>query len=158
MSDEKTTRIYGPDGGTYTEGDCELFGRPDDECLHHTDKNEAIEEILDGWHPAPLEGTLEIAGFIHEEISIGHHADSALENLLEWLDEEYGNPDDYTRPSEKMKAAAQTFVKAVAEDYHVWACREVWSETIDVRAWVAKHRPDWLEQEKEHAGKDAGDL
>jgi len=52
-------------------------------------------------------------------------ADSALENLLDGLDETYGDPGgDYTNQSVVMKNAARAFVSDVVSAYHVWACEE----------------------------------
>jgi hypothetical protein len=54
----------------------------------------------------------------------------AVENLLESLDEEYGNmiDGDPTEPSKRMLRAAKVFVARVIRDYHVWTCEQVCAE------------------------------
>lgn len=68
-----------------------------------------------------------------------------LNDILEGLDEEYGNPEgDYTKPTDAMKKAQEVFLKVVAEEYSSWACAEVVEKTINAHEWIKKNRPDWL--------------
>ena len=76
-----------------------------------------------------------------------HHEDLAIEPLLASLDEEYGDPDgEPTIESEKMSTAVFVFIKAIIAEYEPWACEQVSSKMINVREWVDKNRPDWLEE------------
>lgn len=49
-------------------------------------------------------------------------AGQALETVLDLLDDEYGPDGDSTEPTPKMKAAAETFVRAVVDQYVPWMC------------------------------------
>jgi|AntAceMinimDraft_16_1070373.scaffolds.fasta_scaffold15810_3 hypothetical protein len=51
--------------------------------------------------------------------------ESALNYILERLDEEYSNPDgDYTNPTEAMKEAALAFGESVVGGYVPWMCEQ----------------------------------
>ena len=63
----------------------------------------------------------------YKRISTDHYAqsiaDRALEEALERLDEEYGNPDgDSFVPTETMKNAAYLFGSIVARRFVAWQC------------------------------------
>lgn len=48
-----------------------------------------------------------------------------LEDIIERLDEEYGDPDgDYTEPTEDMKKASLELAKVILRDYKSWMCEE----------------------------------
>jgi len=48
-----------------------------------------------------------------------------LENILERLDEEYGDPDgDYTEPTDSMKKASLELAKVIFKDYQSFMCEE----------------------------------
>lgn len=77
---------------------------------------------------------------------------NVLEQLLETLDEEYGNPEgcDWTQPTESMVAAEKVFVEAVLSEYQVWACeRSGTKHKIHGLEWVREHCPDWLAKDGE---------
>jgi hypothetical protein len=48
----------------------------------------------------------------------------ALDQLVDQIEEEYGDPEGYNQPdvTDAMKAAARAFVDAVLADYEMWAC------------------------------------
>lgn len=54
-----------------------------------------------------------------------------LEDLLERLDEDYGDRDGATQPTEGMKRAEKVFIDAVLSEYVPWQC-----EPIDGRVEV----------------------
>jgi len=59
--------------------------------------------------------------FTPREINID--AEWLLDYVLEYLDDEYGDPDgDYTKPSQKMIDAAQEFIKVIKSEYTPLAC------------------------------------
>lgn len=123
----------------------EFWDLPDAEWLYHTDKNDAIEAIIDSWHPKPIEGTFELCGYARMSIGPGYL--DVLGYVLERLDEEYGDPDGYTgtEPTQAMKDAEKAFIDTIVSEYFVWACEPIVTEQIDAMAWVKEHRPDWLE-------------
>ena len=50
-------------------------------------------------------------------------ANSILEDILENLDENYGDPDSNgTEPTENMKKASLELTKVLTKEYHVWMC------------------------------------
>lgn len=59
-------------------------------------------------------------------------ADCVIEDLLDRMDEEYGNPDgDLAVATPTMREAATTFVKTVMAEYTPWEC-EPTGEVIEV--------------------------
>jgi len=80
---------------------------------------------------------------------------NTVNDLLNKMDEEYGDPDGdrYSEPTEKMKQAEMEFIKVVLSEYVPWSCEQTCEEEIDVKGWVRKNRPDWLEPFDE-LGKD----
>jgi len=118
------------------------WGQRDANQLTYTDKDEAIEEILDGIDKFP--STIEICGYAEMRPNWAHYA--PLESMLDNLDEEYGDIDGgYTEPTPDMKKAEEAFMSVIAEEYKPGACEVITQETIDVAEWIKVHRPDWLE-------------
>ncbi len=132
------------------------------EILEHSDLGEAIGAYLDqlgdrGITPEAflkvLEdlGELEVFGYRRMEVTCsGGHC---LEDLLEHLDENYGDPNgDVAEATTKMNAAEETFLAAVIAEYKPWACEQFTSEKVDPVAWVRENCPEWLEPEKVDGG------
>lgn len=119
---------------------------PDQEHLRHTEPDEAIEAHLDDLEAMPE--TVTVHGFARmpvkkertERLAADH-----LELLLETLDEELGDPEFRTKPTEVMTAHARRFVTSVVEEYEVWACEKISEETVNSQQWAARYRPDWIE-------------
>ena len=64
---------------------------------------------------------------VYRRMDPSHHANKlaafVLEDLLNFLDEEYSDPDgSYTEPNDAMKGAADVFVSTVLGQYKVWSC------------------------------------
>jgi hypothetical protein len=118
----------------------------DTEILTHTDQDDAIECLLDGFDELP--DMLEIYGYTRMELpSTDSLTTHVLEEMLSRLDEDYGNPEDnHQEATDTMKEAAKAFVEIVKNEYVPWACEIVKHKTIDVQEWVKANRPDWLEQ------------
>jgi len=133
--------------------DRSYWGREEEEVLTNTDPDEAIEEILDAYGPGELEDH-EVTVIEYRPRGCVVDAESILENALERLDEEYGNPDgDYTKPTPAMTAAAEAFAKVLAAEYSVWACEPTGEKvTVNALAWVKEHRPDWLREASSASG------
>jgi hypothetical protein len=127
------------------------------ERLDHEDKDDAIEEYLDGLlgpHMtvaeviAALPEELEVFGYARMEATLPYHT-HPLEDLLLALDEEYGDPDGPDRePTPEMIEAEKAFLAVVLEEYQPWACEQVCTETVNTMEWVKTHRTDWLEEVK----------
>jgi hypothetical protein len=116
--------------------------------------DDAIEEALDfrlsttmtaAEVLAALPDEITVYGYSHQVLNPQRIGEHALDELLEYLDDEYGDPDGGSEePTDAMRAAAQAFAEAVVKDFVVWACDEVEQRVVDVEAWIRKHRPDWL--------------
>jgi len=120
-----------------------LWGSPDEERLEYADEDVAIEAILDGID-GPLPETITICGFARMEVDTLRL--NPLEDCLETLDEEYGDPDgEYSESTEAMKEAERVFLAAIKKEYTTWACEEVCRKEITVADWVKENRPDWLQ-------------
>jgi len=131
-----------------SERETAFWGFADDERLTHTDPDEVMEYWLDDAWPTPpedLPAELEVIGFAHIEPDPENCTGTPLERLLDYLDETYGDPDamDYTRPTEKMRAAELAFVRSVLDEYEVWQCEPVDRVTVNVAEWIAKNAPDY---------------
>jgi hypothetical protein len=88
-----------------------------------------------------FEWPLRILGYRRMKVGIWAErlAGRALETVLDRLDDEYGGDVDSTEPTPEMKAAAETFVRAVVDQYVPYAC-EPNGEVIEVtREEVEKH-------------------
>ena len=121
-----------------------LWGCEDCERLTIEDIDEAIEFELEDCDPLP--NTVEIWGYQPRTATLD--AKRLVYGVLEDLDAEYGGPDTRSDPTPAILEAAEAFAAAVLADYEVWSCEPVCVvEVRDVRGWVAKHRPDWLEGE-----------
>lgn len=118
----------------------DYWGLEDADRLYHDDKDEAIEAILEDMEPEPE--TIEICGFVTMEINVKGY--DPLEDILERLDEEYGDPDgDPTKPTEAMIEAEKAFLAVIEKEYTSYMCEIVCRETVNVNEWIKEHRPDW---------------
>ena len=109
-----------------------LYGFDGDEQLNDTDPDEVVREYLDdlyvldrGWAEcvSAVKWPLRVLEFRRMNATPGTLAESALDDVLAALDEEYGSSDaDPTKPTAKMKAAAETFIEEVLAEYAVLAC------------------------------------
>jgi len=116
------------------------------DTLYHTDCGDAIEAYLSDtpneWWPE----TLEVRGYARMTVTIKEG--SALDFVLEQLDEIYGGPDGPVEDAtEKMHEAEKEFLDVVAAEYTPWVCEPVEKVTVNVLEWVKKNRPEWLEEE-----------
>jgi hypothetical protein len=125
---------------------CTAWACNDPEQVTCESAEEAIEEALEG---AEFTGTLTLKGYVampvHYEPIYG-----PLAHTLERLDEDFGDPDgDGTTPTAAMLEAEKAFIAAVLAEYENHWLEDVYTEQVDVAAWVLANRPEWLEEEKE---------
>ena len=124
-----------------------IWDEPDREDLRFFSEDEAIEYILDDIDE-PLPEKITICGYAR--MSISTELFHPLENILDDLEEEYGNPwGDPFEPTEKMKEAERTFLEIVQQEYTPWACEEVCRKEIVVANWVKENAPEWLARTEE---------
>lgn len=118
-----------------------FWDTPDRENLRYSTESDAIEGILDDLEK-PFPEIIEIAGFARMVPSEGYFC--ILDDVLERLDEEFGDPDgDHFEPTPAMKEAEKAFVEVIRREYKPWMCEEVCRKTINVAEWIKQNRPDW---------------
>jgi hypothetical protein len=117
-----------------------------DEQLRHTTLDEAVEDYLVDIDWSDEEATVRVFGYARVQVSA--HVRTGLEDILEAIDEEYGDPKntrhirDMITP--RMGAAFEALVEAIEKDYEPWACEVVEERHVLVLAWVREHMPHWL--------------
>lgn len=121
--------------------------RDDAEDLHHFTRNEAIEAYLDDIDPEDREETITVYGYDHMIVPKPTMADAAdlVENWFENNWEEFQGEDGLDTPNSTAVAAHQ-FLTVLHRDFKPWSCEQVTSEEVNVAAWIAENRPDWLEK------------
>lgn len=116
----------------------EFWDHPDKDIIRYHTIEEFVEDILECF---PLHGcqgrpsSVLVHGYARMEISLA--AGSTLERVLEWLDEEYGDPDgsDNTEPTEEMIEAEKELHNAILRGYHSWACERVVEVVVNLTRW-----------------------
>jgi len=124
-----------------------FYGNVNEEILTYTEKDEAIERLIDSM-ASPIPKTLELVKY--RRVRIAEPKDSQVDDILvtvlEIIDENYGDPEEpYSEPNDEMRAAAVEFINKLQELYTPWACEIESSEVIDCEEWVKKNAPEWLE-------------
>jgi hypothetical protein len=134
-----------------------FWGLEDEEYLSCYTLDEVMERIFDECYPDPFPEKVTVCGYAREKIDPSILEDSLIGHALEYLDEEYGDPDGgYTEPTENMKKAERTFIEAILKEYESWTCKAVCKEEIIVADWIKKNHPEWLE-EKHYTEHICGD-
>lgn len=125
-----------------------VWGVNSPEILTAEERDVAIEEYLDGFSDRVFPPTLVVEGFAPRELTAREpDPRRLLADLLDQLDEEYGDPDgdgDSSKPTPAMVAAAEELAAVIRREYQPCLCEAVCREVVDVRSWLAEHRPDWL--------------
>lgn len=79
--------------------------------------------------------TWPIRVYVYRRVDVTRYAnlmaERTLEDALEWLDEENGDPENSTEPTEEMKKAAADFANVIVKEYVPWAC-EPTGQVIEV--------------------------
>jgi hypothetical protein len=115
MSNKK---FYGLEDQEHLDGDPESVVEKaiDDACQKAGESFQAIAERI--------EWPIKVCVYRRMELpSQERIAAQVLENVLEWLDDAYGDPEgSATKPTENMKAAANLLALAIRTEYEPWAC------------------------------------
>ncbi|MGI5065559.1 hypothetical protein [Treponema putidum] len=117
----------------------------DSERLYYTSVNEAVEEILRNLQEEEKEipSVLTLTGFVKMKPDVKSEAICVLYNFLHFLDCNFKNCDDVvTEPTERMKKAAEKFVREVLKDYEVSNYEPVCTKDVNIKQWIKRH-PDW---------------
>ena len=120
------------------------YGLGSDEQLRHHEVDSFVESYLDEREPRHWPDTIEVVKWERQKLGDGDF--QVPDDLYESLDEAYGDPDgDRSIPSENVQACWEKFVRAVKDEYFVWACEPAGEVTkVDVKKWLQEKRPDWL--------------
>lgn len=127
------------------------------ETLQHDNKNSAIESYLDGLDNLKELITnnhnIEVFGYsrkIIPEIEINRIIETVIERIMLDLDEEYGDPENITEITEAMEKVIKEQIKPAIrkflKKYPVWQCEQVITKKVNVKKWVKKNCPHWLEE------------
>jgi hypothetical protein len=119
----------------------ERWDTPEAERIMYETEDEAIEGILENIEGLPE--TIAICGYARMKPNYAHC--EPLVDVLDALDQDYGDPDESTEPSAAMVEAERAFIAVIEKEYKVWAMEVVCEKTINVNEWVKTHRPEWLE-------------
>ena len=149
---EYLTKTGGFDAPEVTAYSCDQ----DAETLSHSTPEEAIEAALDQWLSPKVSVLEHLTSAVGDTITIyafKRHAlpvdepdpERVLEDVLDRLDEENGDPDEATTPTVEMEQAAATFCDAIRRLYTVWQCEIAGEATVNVERFVREEFPEWLE-------------
>jgi len=119
----------------------------EEEHLTYDDMDDAIEAYLDDFGPTGerTPKTVTVYGFARMELKRAECR--VLADLLERLDEEYGDPDgDWGVATTAMEEAEKHFIDVVLAEYCPWACEAVKEVTVDTNEWIKEHRPNWIKE------------
>lgn len=108
----------------------------DAEVLNHTDKDDAIDRALDDIFPKKFPETITVYGFIKDTISSTKKI-SIIDYVLESLDEDYGSPEEFSKPTEEMLEAEKEFIEKIKSLYTVYRCTCIVKEKINVNDWCS---------------------
>jgi hypothetical protein len=128
----------------------EYYSCSDAERLTNTDIDDAVEEYLDCLDDLP--STVEVHRYVRNEITNADReacVEEALENIYEYLDENYGDPEEATERAASAKDLAKAFVDGIIKTYDVWTCEAVNPPiVVNVAKWIRENNPEWLEDAK----------
>ncbi|MGP1416099.1 MAG: hypothetical protein ACTTJ6_09305 [Treponema sp.] len=117
----------------------------DSERLYYISIDEAIEEILKKLQEEEREipEVLKLTGFVKMKPDVESEATCVLDNLLQSLDCDFNYHNDIvTEPTERMKKAAEKFVREVLKDYEVSNYEPVCTKEVNIKLWIKRH-PIW---------------
>ncbi len=136
----------------------EMWGEKDDERIIHETAGDAIGYVLDDITEGEEPDTLMICGFARQVLpDTVPDPDVILEDILEFLDDNYGDPEEGSDPTDDMNSAAQKLSDIVRAQYFVWQCDAVLEVEVDVKAWMLEEGYS-LEGGKDGAGASSSFL
>jgi len=120
---------------------------PEPEILIFEEEFDAIACYLDDQDILPLK--LKIYGFDKVRIDKKNVNIDILSPILESLDEEYGDPSNFSEPTPRMLEAVEELKKVILEEYEPWLCEQVSEKEIDVKQWIKENgRMEWYKNSK----------
>lgn len=126
------------------------YDQPDyDGTLRYTEFSEAADELIDFvlyTDKSGLPETVEVSKYRRERLHTDGLEEHFVESVTEMLHENYGDHDSYQdpeEPSDRLKAAARTFVRTLVQEYQPWSMTKVETTVVNVREWV---RDNWSQE------------
>jgi|WetSurMetagenome_2_1015567.scaffolds.fasta_scaffold00973_15 hypothetical protein len=127
---------------------CIYWSCDDPEIVTCKSAEEAIEEVLE-YGDGDRAGTITLKGYVEMPLSY-NPVHGPLSRMLESLDEEFSDPcGNGTIVTDSMLEAEKVFIAAVLAEYKNRWLHDVYTEKIDVAAWILANRPEWLNEEEE---------
>jgi len=122
----------------------------DAETLNCETIDEAIEEHFGGLPPPKddLNVLLKVHGWARTIVTPASFP-APLDLMMECLFENdesclFGECDDIEEKiTPAMKEAEKVFLEVVAREFRSWACEVVETRAVNVRKWIAAHKPEW---------------
>lgn len=130
-----------------------------DDSLSHVDQYDAIEDFLDDIPVIEWPIELELFGYAPLKPDIEGLAKSTIDKLIEYIDEELGDPEEYsdTKCSDKMLKNAKKLVESIIEEYDNFVYEVVTKEVIKTEDYIKTNFT--IEEELNHyLGKEINDL
>lgn len=119
----------------------EFYGIGDIEHLHRT-KEDAVESWFDGLSEDDIKNppkTVTIDTYTPRDVDDSNYVfDHAIENIIEGLDQDYGDPDndcDYEL-SDNAKALYDAFKKQVCAEFLAWECKKTGSIEVILSDYI----------------------
>jgi hypothetical protein len=113
--------------------------------FYHTDTDECIRDCLEIYDNDAMPNSLTLVGVAPTVLRLEMIRHSALELLLDNLDEHFGHLDaDPSEPTMGMLEAEERFISDVIREYIPSTCCVVTRTTVDVPEWLRIHEPSWL--------------
>jgi hypothetical protein len=139
-------------------GTC-YWGSPGSERFECSDIEDAVDYILDGAHPDVPDEVVVVAVCPRKLTAQDVGTRDILERTLEYLDEEYGDPDgDHSDPTPVMEEAALKLAEVIAHDYEVWICDEALRVVLDkddIKNWEQEPHGDHTPRKEPEDGHPA---
>ena len=119
-----------------------FYGLQDQEQLDHS-IDEVMERHFDGIPFDQLPAVVKVYHSRHIQPHPSRVGRDILETLLEHLNEDYGDPENYfaTMVYPEQQRAATHFVRTILDGYSLYQCKLTGdSEWVNVRDWAAEHQ------------------
>src|SRR3972149_8106630 len=114
--------------------------------------HEAVEEFIDE-HEGELPETVEVYGFAVCDLpSVENLAKRAVDEMMKYLDENFGG-DDPQEPTAEVKSAALEFAKALRDGFLCQRCRLMKTQIVNLEEYIAG---EWVSGFLYGADEEAG--
>ena len=125
--------------------DC-LWGGENCDRFHYTTLDDAITDAVEGMPSTP--DTVEIFAMRRITVDPGFvSAVGVIDHILENLDDEYGDPDCASDPTDAMRLAAENLCAVVLREYVPYTMEKVLAVRVNTADWIKANRSQCLEKQ-----------